>query len=571
MTQREQSMSLVIPRRCPPITSPIISLRQSADRLKVRESSGESILIAGASGHEAISRTKSDYRMKTRTSPSAVLIAAAILSLGKLPAGHAQVLVPNPFVPSYTNWVDPFATTRGGNWRVSLHNPTLIDTNNANPPTAGGGTNTGLYEPDVLIADNFVAPASYEVSAKMFTNDDDLLGLVWNFQDSNNYFRVGLRQQPNSGNFGGTEGLSVQKVVGGLVTQLAGPGLPSPVTQGMIDTRTPFDVKIAVTGTNYEVFFNGVSQLSGTDADLATGRKIGIQSWAQQSDVAAVTPYWGTEVESISVTQGATNLFNQTFANRPTRWRQVVMTNANGVNALSTGTTKEILGNFGLDVNDPWVLQHSNGFLNATVNNTDFIGPGIVVDEPGSLAFSDYEMRLRLGAADDDGMGILLRVQDDNNFYRITFTTQATDLAGARAPRGMSVQKVRNGVWTELFRDDDFAPLFVYSPGIVGSNPSTGLPMFDLSARALGNTLTIQVIDQFGTIINYPPIPDTTDPLLTGTVGLQTWGTENVYYMSYGGQPGPLLIGIPEPSTSVFVLGGTFAALNARLRRREVG
>jgi hypothetical protein len=245
------------------------------------------------------------------------------------------------------------------------------------------------------------------------------------------------------------------------------------------------------------------------------------------------------------------------------------MTNASGVNALTAGTTKEVLGNFGLDVNDPWILQHSNGFLNATFGNTDFIGPGIVIDEPGSVAFSDYEMRARLGTTDNDGIGILLRVQDDNNFYRITFTNEGTGAAGTRAPTGMSVHKVRNGIWSELYRDDN-APLFVYSQGIVGANPSTGLPMFDLSARAVGNTLTIQVIDSFGTIINYPVITDTTDPLLTGSVGLQTWGTDNVYYTSYGGQPGPLLIGIPEPSTSLFVLGGSLTALHARLRRREV-
>jgi hypothetical protein len=100
-----------------------------------------------------------------------------------------------------------------------------MDTNNANPPVTGGGTNTGLYEPDVLVADNFVAPATYDVTARMRTNDDDLLGLVWNYQDPDNYFRVGIRQQPASGNFGGTEGVSVQKIVGGVVTQInpAGP------------------------------------------------------------------------------------------------------------------------------------------------------------------------------------------------------------------------------------------------------------------------------------------------------------------------------------------------------------
>ena len=108
----------------------------------------------------------------------------------------AQALVANPFNSGYAGWVDPFAPpTRLGNWRLSLNNPTLMETNNANPPTAGGGVNTGLHEPNVLIQNNFSAPANYELSATMRTSDDDLLGLVWNYQDANNYFRVGIRQQ----------------------------------------------------------------------------------------------------------------------------------------------------------------------------------------------------------------------------------------------------------------------------------------------------------------------------------------------------------------------------------------
>src|SRR5688572_7272483 len=69
----------------------------------------------------------------------------------------AQTLVGNAFNSGYTGWVDAFpAPTRFGNWRLSLYTPTLIETNNANPPTAGGGVNTGLHEPNVLIQNNFL-------------------------------------------------------------------------------------------------------------------------------------------------------------------------------------------------------------------------------------------------------------------------------------------------------------------------------------------------------------------------------------------------------------------------------
>jgi hypothetical protein len=498
---------------------------------------------------------------------AALVIGIALVVSGLPSFAQTTGLIDNPFVTTLPTWVDAFPS-RGGNWRLSLHNATLMDTNNANPPVTGGGINTGLYEPDVLVADAFVAPDTYDVSARMRTNDDDLLGLVWNYLDPNNYFRVGIRQQPSSGTFGGTEGLSVQKIVGGVVTQLTpvsgSPGTPV-ITQAMIDNRTPFDLKVAVSGANYEVFFDGVSVVTGTDPDLATGRKIGVQSWAQQSDVAAVTPYWGTEVESISVNQGAVTLFNQSFAARPVPWRQLTMTNGAGISGNTPGTTREVLGNFGLDVNDKWVFQHSNGFLNATSANTDFIGPAVVVDAPGSAAFSDYQMRLRLGTTDNDGIGVLVRVLDDNNFYRITFTNENTGSLGTRAPRGMSVQKVRNGVWTELYRDDA-APLFVYTPGTVGFTPANGLLMFDLTVRAVGNSLAIEVIDAFGNVIAYPLITDVADPLLTGTVGLHTWGTDTVFYTSYGNLDGPLLVAIPEPTTAALALTA-FIGMAARRRR----
>ena len=99
-----------------------------------------------------------------------------------------------------------------------------------------------------------------------------------------------------------------------------------------------------------------------------------------------------------------------------------------------------------------------------------------------------------------------------------------TDANNSRAPQGFSIQKVKNGAWSEVFRDDQNSPLFVFEPGSPTLNsPATGLPMFDLRARVIGNTFDIQVMDHLGNIIDYPLITDSTDPILTGTVRLTTW------------------------------------------------
>jgi hypothetical protein len=220
------------------------------------------------------------------------------------------------------------------------------------------------------------------------------------------------------------------------------------------------------------------------------------------------------------------------------------MKNAAGVTVLNTASRDDI-GNFGLDINDPWILQHSNGAENATFGNVDFIGPSVVVDEAGATSMSNYDMRVRLGAADNDGYGVLVRVQNDDNFYRVNFANEAMGVDSIRAPRGLSVQKVRNGVWSEIYRDDQTTPLFVPPVAAAGTNPGSGsFASFDVSVGVVGNSMKIQVRDQGGNVINYPLITDSNDPILTGSVGLTNWGTENTYYMNYGGTAGPMVTAI---------------------------
>jgi autotransporter-associated beta strand protein len=460
---------------------------------------------------------------------------------GVLPA----TLIANPFITSYQNWIDPLPAV-GGNWRINMGNETLMETSGG-VPAGSVGTNTGTFNPTILLQNAFTTPSTYDLTATMITNDDDGLGLVFGWQPNGDYFRASLRQQ-SGGSFGHTQGLSVQKVVGGVATQLnpaSGVAGPDAITQSQIDNRTPFDLKVAVNGNNYEVFFDGASLASGTDADLQPG-KIGVYSWAQSQDTSA-SRAWGTEVQAISVSDGGGTLYSGTFTNAslPVSFRNVTMTNSSGVSTTTT-TTGADSGNLGLDFRNGWVYDNTNGFVNATVvaPNTDFIGPAIAVDSPGATALGDYEMRVRLGTNDNDGQGVLVRVQDDNNFYRINFTNQAQGAGETRPAAGLSVQKVRNGVWSELFHDDQSAPLFVpdFGPG----TPSSGTPTYDLSVRVQGDQIMVRVTTD-SAVYDYPVITDAVDPLLTGSVGFTQWGDQGTYWMPYGGVPGPLVVAYSAP------------------------
>lgn len=499
----------------------------------------------------------------------ALLATATLILCAASQSGTAATLIGNPYINGHQNWVDA-DQLRGGDWRLNLISNTIMETSDLVPTgnNPAAATNNGSYVPSILIQNNYTTPSTYDINARMWSSDDDGWGLVFGYQDVNNYYRVLFRAQAN-GNLGGTTGTSVQKVVGGVVTQISpvgtGAGNVAFPTLPMIATRQPFDVKVSVNGTNYAVYVAGVNGgnplQSGSDAGLAAG-KVGIQSWAQQIGPNTDNPYFGTELETFSVSDNTGPLFTSgSFANpTPVSWRTLVMTNSAGLstnNVASTSVSGAETGNFGLGINGPWIHQRGNGFLYATgpvgsgpFDHIDFTGPAVVVNNPGSTSFTDYEMKVRIGATDNDGLGVLVRVQDDNNFYRINFSSQSiTDAANSRAPGGLSIQKVQGGVWSEIFRDNQTTPLFTYLFG--AGNPNTPMPKFDLRVQMIGNTFGIQVIDNVGNVIDYPLISDTSGtPILSGTVGLTTWGTENVYWSGYGGdQSTPLLIEIPEPST----------------------
>jgi hypothetical protein len=173
-------------------------------------------------------------------------------------AAEALVLVDDPFLIQPNGWFDP-VPERGGDWRLSVYNPTLMETSDlvpvgSNPPAA---TNNGSYNPTLLIQDGFTSPEAYDLNARMYTSDDDGFGLVFGYQDPENYFRAFLRWQVN-GNLGGTRGVSVQKVVNGFATQIspdsavAGNILAPTVSQ--IANREPIDVRVEVDGQNYAGF-----------------------------------------------------------------------------------------------------------------------------------------------------------------------------------------------------------------------------------------------------------------------------------------------------------------------------
>ncbi|WP_425396043.1 hypothetical protein [Aeoliella sp.] len=468
---------------------------------------------------------------------------------------HSQTIIDSPFVTGFDGWTDTYSgtPTAGGlpNWGVLLTGPMTLSESSDGRAVDGTTTNNlgdGMFTPYVMVNTADQTPAAYKLSARMGTYDDDGFGLVFGYQDIDNYFRVGWRLQ-SSGSLGFEEGVSVQKIVGGVITQLGTGATLFPNGDGTLS-----DVDVDVDGADWSISVDGSVVLNGSDADLQPG-SYGVQSWAQREGGPG-DRFYGTSVESIAVTSSTLNK-TTTFSDAiPVSWRPLMMTNADGVQ----GTGVDDFGNFRQDFRDGTIRDDTNGFEWATSSapHVDFIGPGVVVDEPDSDSMTDYQMNVRMESGDNDGIGLLVRVTGEESFYRINFAAEPIDAGDLRAPRGMSVQKYDNGTWSELYRDNQDSPKFVYSHEVP----------FDVSVGVVGNSIKVHVVDDpdgAASAINYAAVLDPSDPLLSGSVGFTNWGNgtfdNGVAYSDYGGGARPFWVAVPEPNSMMLLALSGGAAL----------
>ncbi|MBN2505690.1 MAG: metallophosphoesterase [Verrucomicrobia bacterium] len=135
-----------------------------------------------------------------------------------------------------------------------------------------------------------------------------------------------------------------------------------------------------------------------------------------------------------------------------------------------------------------------------------------------ALTPEDFTLRARLTAGDDDGFGLIFGYQDEETFYRVTFSRQTRSTAGFPW-NGWSVDRKDNGATTVLFGDG--------SPGHVGSFTNTAGRPFDVTLSVTGsNRFSLTVVDNPGLApAAWPLVRDGLLPNpAAGRVGLMTWG-----------------------------------------------
>lgn len=122
-------------------------------------------------------------------------------------------------------------------------------------------------------------------------SDDDQMGLMFRYQDKDNYYRV---------RFAGTRNFrKLDKFVGGVWTELDADNL----TDGGLTQNNWHNVSVVVIGNQIDIYLNGVKVLNATDSSLTNG-SIALYSWGMDAG-----SYGGDfdNLKIISLAQGYSN------------------------------------------------------------------------------------------------------------------------------------------------------------------------------------------------------------------------------------------------------------------------
>jgi hypothetical protein len=355
----------------------------------------------------------------------------------------------------------------------------------------------------------------FTFSARLTAGDDDGFGLVFGYANETNYYRVTFARQVRSGY--PWRGWCVDRKVNGVTTNLFGAGTVGYTPTFINTANQSFDVTITV---------NAANQLSLTVVDnvldipksyllvsnqplpvIATGRP-GMLTWGMS----------GASPPGFRI--GTVTLSPQTLAGNPnalTNWTPVVPPRVDG-NTNLVGGHKQAIWSLGVSSGSPGgVLREDSSPMldDQDEDSVGFTAPTIVTGNPN---WTNYTMTARMVLRGYGVCGVLVRYQNPTNFIRVTIRASGLE---SGPPFGLSIQKVVDGEYSEIFRE-----------AIPQFEPTLNLP-FDIQVSVFDQDLSILVMDDpLGgkTSHTYGPI-DISDPTLdAGMIGLFNWNLSHTDY-----------------------------------------
>ncbi|TCN17548.1 metallophosphoesterase [Mesobacillus foraminis] len=315
----------------------------------------------------------------------------------------------------------------------------------------------------------------YTFSATLNATDNDGIGLMFRYQDPDNYYKLELDNQRKFS--------KLFKVVDGKETTLAHMAEPGYIP------GTKFELEIKVSGNQIQVFRDGIDIFGEPIIDNSHSKgTVALYSWGNQSN------YFDDVLVKDVI--NSSHLLEDDFSKDNQRINDGPM---NDWTIVDEGT---------IEAPSKWSVVRGE-----VVQSSNIYGPNVPAfdnrkgtfayyDKSGSFSWKDYSFSSTIRSTDNDGIGLMFRYQDPDNYYKLELDNEQNFY---------KLFKVVDGIETTLSH--------LAKPGYTqGAN-------FELEVKVIGNQ--IQAF-QDGINIFGKPIVDHSHS--KGTIALYAWGNPNSYF-----------------------------------------
>jgi hypothetical protein len=370
---------------------------------------------------------------------------------------------------------------------------TIVDEGNIDGPSKWSVENgevvqsSNIYGPNVPAVDNRKGTFAYydkgstlnwedyTFSATLRATDNDGVGLMFRYQDPDNYYKLELDNQRKFS--------KLFKVVDGVETTLAHVAEPG------YNPGTKFELEIKVVGNQIQVYRDGIDLFGEPIIDDShSNGTVAFYSWGNQSNY-----FDDVLVKNI---EGTKDLLKDDFSGDKKH---------NDDGPINDWT---IVDEGNIDGPSKWSVVRGEVVESSNIHGPDVSavdnrkGTFAYYDKRNAFSWKDYTFSTTLRSTDNDGMGLMFRYQDPDNYYKLELDNER---------KFYKLFKVVDGVETTLAH--------AAKPGFTpGAN-------FELKIKVVGNQIQAYQdgIEIFG-------VPVTDDTHSKGTIALYAWENQNTYF-----------------------------------------
>lgn len=315
------------------------------------------------------------------------------------------------------------------------------------------------------------------LSIDLRAGDDDAIGVMLRYQDENNFYRFSMDRQRHY--------RRLVRCVGGTFTSLWEDDVA-------FEIGRVYTLVFALAGSRINAWIDGVPLLEVEDDTHAAGR-IGLYCWGNED----------AKFSNVRVFKTGRlwqrRLISDDFEMKlPGLWTPVTAGTQQGpaVWKLDSGYMRQTSNVWGGDT-DPAEIAKP-GTINLLTIPEGLGESGIV---PGSHSWTDYRLTVRLRSGDNDGIGLVFRYRDEDNWYRFSMDSERHYRRLAKSAGGVVAELWSDNIAYEKNREY-LITIDAIDDALVGY--VNGVELFSLRDDAIPN----------------------------GTIGLYCWGNQDARFGS---------------------------------------